>query len=179
MTIIDNIEVALNFESCNSIKTCLIEFNVLPSLSGSQYDVIVSEKSIIEYNLVSFYYDRFVRETENEGREGSVQPVERTHTRDNSGHPNLVHSVAVMDYRGREIDNPQYVAPDNADDVDFEEEAQTWDTREAKITQHISSQIPSTIYGNERLKKAITEICIEYVDIFSRTLSDIHADIPP
>jgi hypothetical protein len=57
MTIIDNIEVALNFESCNSIKTCLIEFNVLPSLSGSQYDVIVGEKSIIEYNLVSFYYD--------------------------------------------------------------------------------------------------------------------------
>ena len=48
MTIIDNIEVALNFESCNSIKTCLIEFNVLPSLSGSQYDVIVGEKSIIE-----------------------------------------------------------------------------------------------------------------------------------
>ena len=28
------------------------------------------------------------------------------------------------------------------------------------------------------LKKAITEICIEYVDIFSRTLSDIHEDIP-
>jgi hypothetical protein len=39
-------------------------------------------------------------------------------------------------------------------------------------------KILSAIYGNEMLKKAITVHCIEYVDIFSRTLSDIHADIP-
>ena len=45
--------------------------------------------------------------------------------------------------------------------------------------QHVSTQIPSTIYGNEALRKAITKICTEYVDIFSRTLSDIPADIPP
>ena len=85
----------------------------------------------------------------------------------------------MIDYRGREIDNPQYVAPDNADDVDFVEEAQTWDSREAKIAQHVSTQIPSAIYGNETQRKAITELCIEYVDIFSRALSDIPADIPP
>ncbi len=45
--------------------------------------------------------------------------------------------------------------------------------------QQVSTQIPSAIYGSETLRKAITELCIEYVDIFSRTLSDIPADIPP
>ena len=156
-----------------------MEFNVLPSLRGSQYDIIVGEKSIIAHNLVSFYHDRFVREIENKGCEGSVQPATRAHTRSNSSHPNLELSIATIDHRGREIDNSQYVAPDNADDVDFVEEAQTWDTREAKIMQHVSTQIPSAIYGNEALRQAITKLCTEYVDIFSRTLSDIPADIPP
>jgi hypothetical protein len=179
MTINDSIEFALNFESCNNTKTCFIEFNVLPSLRGSLYDIILGEKSIIAHNLVSVYYNRFVKEIENKGREGSDQPVKHAHMQDNSGSPNLVHSVAMMDHRGREIDNPQYVAPDNTDDIDYVDEAQTWDSCEANIKQQVSSQIPSAIYGNETLRKSITKLCIEYVDIFSRTLSNIPADISP
>ena len=55
MAISDNIELALNFESCNNMKTCSIELNVMPSLSGSRYDIIVGEKSIIVHKLLSFY----------------------------------------------------------------------------------------------------------------------------
>ena len=32
---------------------------------------------------------------------------------------------SLTDLRGREIDNPQYVAPDNADDIDFPDESQS------------------------------------------------------
>ena len=67
MTINDSIEFALTFESCNNTKTCFIEFNVLPSLRGFLYDIILGEKSIITHNLVSFYYYRFVKEIENKG----------------------------------------------------------------------------------------------------------------
>ena len=55
----------------------------------------------------------------------------------NSGHPNSSVVSSLIDLRGREIDNPQYVAPDNVDDIDFSNESQSWDTREAKFTQHV------------------------------------------
>ena len=67
MTISDNIEYSLNFESCNNMKTCSIEFNVMPSLSGSRYDIIVGEKSIIAHYMLSFYYDRFAKDSDHKG----------------------------------------------------------------------------------------------------------------
>ena len=67
MTISDNIDLALNFESCNNMKTCSIEFNVMPLLSGSRYDIIVGEKSIITHNLFNFYYDRFAKDSDHKG----------------------------------------------------------------------------------------------------------------
>ena len=67
MTISDKFELALNFESCNNMKTCSIEFNVMSSLSGSRYDIIVVEKSIIAHNLLSFYFDRFAKDSDHKG----------------------------------------------------------------------------------------------------------------
>ena len=118
------------------IKQSLFQFNVLSSLSGTLYDLIVGQSSIREHNLISFYLDRFVDENTARSHEGSVQPAERTNTQSNSGHANSSLVSSLIDLRGREIDNPQYVAPNNADDIDFPNESQSWDTREAKITQH-------------------------------------------
>ena len=127
------------------IKQSLIQFEVLSLLSGTLYDLIVGQSSIREYNLIGFYLDRFVDENTARSQEGSVQPAERIHTQSNSGNPNSRLVNSLIDLRGREIDNPQYVAPDNADDIDFPNESQPWDTREAKITQHVDDQIPSQI----------------------------------
>ena len=79
MTISDNIELAFNFESRKNIKTCSIEFNGLPSLSGSRYDIIDDEKLIIAQNLVSFYYNEFVKDSEHKGCEGSAQSALASH----------------------------------------------------------------------------------------------------
>ena len=134
---------------------------------------------ISEHNLISFYLDRFVKENTARGHEGSVQPAERTHTQSNSDHPNSSVVNSLIDLRVCEIDNPQYVAPDNADDIDLPDESQSWNTREAKITQYVDNQIPSQIFDSEQLRQKIQAICMEYMDIFSKTLSKIPAKLLP
>jgi hypothetical protein len=125
VNVIDSVCLILNFENKCKIKQSLIQFNVLSSLSGTLYDLIVGQSSIREHNLIGFYLDRFVDENTARGQEGSVQPAERTHTQSNSDHPNSSVVDLLVDLRGREIDNPQYVAPDNADDIDFPNESES------------------------------------------------------
>ena len=106
------------------IKQRLNQFNVLYSLSGTLYDSKVGQSSIIEHNLISFYLERFADENMARGQERSDQPAERTHTQNDSGHPNSSLVCFKQIFRGREIDNSQQVAPDNTDDIDFSEKSQ-------------------------------------------------------
>ena len=106
VNVIECVCVILNFKNKCKIKQGLIQSNVLFSLSGTLYDLIVDQSSIREHNLISFYLDRFVDENTARGQEGSAQPAERTHTQSNSGHPNSSLVGLLTDLRGREINNP-------------------------------------------------------------------------
>ena len=111
----------LDVEFCK-IKQGLIQFHVLSLLSGTLYDPKTGSSSIIEYNLIRFYLERFVDENTARGLERSDQPAERTHTQSNSGHPNSSVVCLLTDLREREIDKPQYLVLDNADEIDFSKE---------------------------------------------------------
>ena len=97
----------------------------MSSLSGTLYDSNVRQSSIIKHNLISFYLERFVDENTARGQERFDQPAKRTHTQSDSGHPNSSLVCLLTDLQGREIDNPQYVALDNVDDINFPKEFQS------------------------------------------------------
>ena len=161
----------VNFKSIN------FEPRVLKNIPQSSYDIIIGVKTIIRYKVLKYIAHRFMRQPELCGSlVGTDQPsIEGTIK---SG--DIDETInAIVNYTQSASTYDQIVQ----DDIELgpvRDPAQTWDREgEPPREEDNDSLIPKKIFGSPQGIQKWKDLCKEYKEIFSRTLRETPADLPP
>ena len=143
----------------------------------SPYELIIGRPTIQQHNLLLKLHSHLMQ-----GNRGDTRLVETRLSREPI-RPRLDQYLASV-YRENQS-TPGYIRATMRQFLKFDPEAEGISYPYAEQDPYtpdrveIENQIPTHIHGSVYLRKALTDLCMEYLDIFSTKVRQQPADIPP